>query len=243
MLNLTAVQKESQFCALMRHMITVVIASYRYGHLAAHCIESLLSQSCMPERILFVDDGAQDCAHLPLLYPDIEYVLRPHNLGTVANFQDMLSRVETEYVLFIGADNWLRSDSIELLTAHAGADIVTYDIVVTGELKAEITLRVPGQTHLHQGDLYWDRQGLHHGSMMYRTQLGKQVGYHKRFAERPNPQEDWNLWDKMQEQGASVSSIQEGLLYYRRHRENFLKYGEADYAPHLYEPAEQAERA
>jgi hypothetical protein len=151
----------------------------------------------------------------------------------------MLSRVETEYVLFIGADNWLRSDSIELLTANAGADIVTYDIVVTGELKAEITLRVPGQTQLHQGDLYWDRQGLHHGSMMYRTALGKQIGYQKRFAQRSNPQEDWNLWDKMQEQGASVSSIQEGLLYYRRHRENFLKYGAVDYAPHLQELVSQ----
>lgn len=217
----------------MRLMITVVIASYQYGHLAAHCIESLLSQTVMPERIVFVDDGAKDCAHLPLLYPDIEYVLRPHNLGTVANFQDMLSRIETEYVLFIGADNWLRSDSIELLTANAGADVVTYDIVVTGELKAEITLRVPGQTHLHQGDLYWDRQGLHHGSMMYRTALGQQIGYQKRFADRANPQEDWNLWDKMQEQGASVSSIQEGLLYYRRHRENFLKYGDADYVTNL----------
>lgn len=222
-------------------MITVVIASYQYGHLAAHCIESLLSQTTMPERILFVDDGAHDCAHLPLLYPDIEYVLRPHNLGTVANFQDMLERVDTEYVLFIGADNWLRSDSIELLTAHAGPDIVTYDIVVTGELKAEITLRVPGQTHLHQGDLYWDRQGLHHGSMMYRTALGQQIGYQKRIAERANPQEDWNLWDKMQEQGASVSSIQEGLLYYRRHRENFLKYGEADYLHILQDLESQAQ--
>jgi glycosyltransferase involved in cell wall biosynthesis len=221
-------------------MITVVIASYQYGHLAAHCIESLLSQTCMPERILFVDDGAKDCAHLPLLYPDIEFILRPHNLGTVSNFQDILMGVDTEYVLFIGADNWLRSDSIELLTAHAGADIVTYDIVVTGELKAEITLRVPGQTHVHQGDLYWDRQGLHHGSMMYRTALGKQIGYQKRFAERANPQEDWNLWDKMREQGASVSSIQEGLLYYRRHRENFLKYGVADYAPSLQVLEEQA---
>lgn len=235
----STVKKESRIYALMRLMITVVIASYRYGHLAAHCIESLLSQSCMPERILFVDDGAHDCGHLPILYPDIEYVLRPHNLGTVANFQDMLSRVETEYVLFIGADNWLRSDSIELLTANASADVVTYDIVVTGELKAEITLRVPGQTELRQGDLYWDRQGLHHGSMMYRTALGKQIGYQKRFVERSNPQEDWNLWDKMQEQGASVSSIQEGLLYYRRHRENFLKYGAVDYAPHLQELVSQ----
>jgi hypothetical protein len=28
----------------------------------------------------------------------------------------------------------------------------------------------------------------------------------------------------MQEAGATVSTISEGLLYYRRHRENFLKY-------------------
>ena len=206
-------------------MITVIIASYRYGHLAAHCIESLLSQTLSPSKILFVDDGGMDCKHLPSLYPDIEYTLRPKNLGTVHNFQDMLSRVETEYVLFIGADNWLRSDSVELLSA-ATTDIVTYDIVVTGELKEEILTRVPGQTHPHLGDLYWDRQEQHHGSMMYRTDFGQRVGYQRRFENGRHPQEDWNLWDKMLEQGATVASIKEGLLFYRRHRENFLKYGE-----------------
>jgi hypothetical protein len=30
----------------------------------------------------------------------------------------------------------------------------------------------------------------------------------------------------MLEQGATVASLKEGLLFYRRHRENFLKYGE-----------------
>lgn len=205
-------------------MITVIIASYRYGHLAAHCIESLLSQTLSPSKILFVDDGGMDCKHLPSLYPDIEYTLRPKNLGTVHNFQDMLSRVETEYVLFIGADNWLRSDSIELLST-ASTDIVTYDIVVTGELKEEILTRVPGETYPHLGDLYWDRQEQHHGSMMYRTEFGQRVGYERRF-DHGHPQEDWNLWDKMLEQGATVASLKEGLLFYRRHRENFLKYGE-----------------
>ena len=45
-------------------MLTIVIASYRYGHLAAHCIESILSQTKAPEKILFVDDGVGDCGHL-----------------------------------------------------------------------------------------------------------------------------------------------------------------------------------
>jgi len=205
-------------------MITIVIASYGYGHLAAHCIESILSQSVSPHRVLFVDDGVGDCEHLQSLYPEIEFVLRPENLGTVANFQDMLSRVETEYVMFLGADNWLRSDTIKLLSAE-NADIVTYDIVVTGELKDEILSRVPGESQEVNGDHYWCRDNKHHGSMMYRTALGKRVRYEKRFAD-PNThsQEDWRLWDMMLAAGASVSSIPEGLLYYRRHRENFLKY-------------------
>jgi glycosyltransferase involved in cell wall biosynthesis len=204
-------------------MITVVIASYQYGHLAAHCIESLLSQTIAPSRIIFADDGAFDCGHLPVLYPELEYVLRPKNLGTVDNFHDLLSRIDTEYTLFIGADNWLRSDAIELLS-KASTDIVTYDIVVTGELKEEIHDRVPGETITYQGDLYWDREGKHHGSMMYRTALAQKIGYKRRYADGVHAQEDWNLWDKMLEQGASVASLQEGLLYYRRHRENFLKY-------------------
>ena len=213
----------SSFRVLMRGMITVVIASYRYGHLAAHCIESLLSQTKPPTKILFVDDGGLDCTHLPDLYPSIDYTLRPDNLGVVINFQDMLSKVDTEYVLFIGADNWLRSDTIELLS-NASADIVTYDIVVTGELKDEILTRVPGQTLPYQGDLYWDRQEQHHGSMMYRTAFGQKIGYKKKDVDGVHPQEDWNLWDKMLEQGATVASLKEGLLFYRRHRENFLKY-------------------
>ena len=205
-------------------MITVVIASYGYGHLAAHCIESLLSQTVPPERILFVDDGANDCLHLEQLYPEIEFVHRPRNLGTVANFQDMLERVKTEYVMFVGADNWLRSDAIELLSKEK-ADIVTYDIVVTGELKDEILNRVPGESFKVNGDHYWSRKDKHHGSMMYKTNLGKRIKYEKRFTNSSaHSQEDWRLWDLMLASGASVSSISEGLLFYRRHRENFLKY-------------------
>jgi glycosyltransferase involved in cell wall biosynthesis len=202
-------------------MITIVISSYKYGHLAAHCIESILSQTKKPERILFVDDGIGDCSHLPKLYPNVEYVLRETNLGTVDNFQDMLMRVTSEYVMFLGADNWLRSDAIELLS-EAKTDIITYDIVVTGELKNEIRNRHPNEIVSYQGDIYWQRQG-HHGSMLYKTKLGQQVGY-KKLGSSKHTQEDWNMWNQMVSKGATVSYLNQGLLYYRRHKENFLKY-------------------
>jgi glycosyltransferase involved in cell wall biosynthesis len=204
-------------------VITVVIASYRYGHLAAHCIESILSQTKRPERIFFVDDAAGDCLHLPAIYPEVSYIFRPNNLGIVANFQDMLQRVDSEYTLFLGADNWLRSDAIDKLSC-ATTDIITYDIIVTGELKYEIMQRHADETTLHLGDVYWERYLKHHGSMAYRTSFGRQVGYKKFRDEVSQPEEDWYLWTEMLKKGATVQHIPEALLYYRRHRENHLKY-------------------
>lgn len=201
-------------------MITVIIASYRYGHLAAHCLESILSQTMKPEKVLFVDDGVGDCEHLPKIYSDVEYVFRDKNLGIVDNFQDMLMRSKTEYTIFLGADNWLRSDALEILSKET-TDIVTYDIMVTGELKQEIKMSYPYQVISKHGDLYWSRKNSHHGSMMYRTKLAQSVGYKKRDEHSRNTDEDWHLWEQMLYRGASVTYIPEALLYYRRHKENF----------------------
>jgi glycosyltransferase involved in cell wall biosynthesis len=204
-------------------MITVVIASYRYGHLAAHCIESVLCQTKKADRILFVDDGVGDCNHLPKLYPSIEYVMRENNLGTVANFQDMLNRVETDRCLFLGADNWLRADTLELLDKN-NTDIVTYDIVITGELSHKFSHYHKNEITPYQGDFYWSRKMVHHGSMLYNTNLAKKVGGYAINPGGVNSEEDWVLWNRMISAKASISHINEGLLYYRRHKENFIKF-------------------
>jgi glycosyltransferase involved in cell wall biosynthesis len=204
-------------------MITIVISSYYYGHLASHCIETILGQTKKPEKIIFVDDGAGDCEHLIKIYPEVEFILRKENLGVTDNFDDVLKRVTTEYVMFLGADNWLRSDSIELLS-NASTDIVTFDIFVTGELKDEILERHPKQTKRIIGDIYWRREKQHNGSMLYRTKLGQKVGYKKRQENGKYPEEDWNLWNGMIDMGATISHIDQAILFYRRHRENFLKY-------------------
>jgi len=205
-------------------MITVVISSYRYGHLAAHCIESILSQTVKPERILFVDDGVGDCTHLKDLYPEVEFVLRDTNLGTVDNFQDMLMRSNSEYTMFLGADNWLRDDTIELLTNQVKTDpttdIVMYDIFITGELKGKFAGGWSNTTRL-QGGFHWKIRNGHHGSMLYRTKLGQECGYSR--GDGKNTEEDRVLYNKMLKRKAKVSRITEPLLYYRRHKENFIK--------------------
>lgn len=199
---------------------TVVIASYKYGHLASHCIETILSQTKKFDKIFFVDDGIGDCVHLPKMYPEIEYVLRDENMGTAKNFQDMLMRVTTDRCMFLGADNWLRSDSLEILSQY-DTDIVTYDIIVTGEIKNDIFKNYNRDMVNYHGDYKWSRKNKHHGSMMYNTKLAQSCGYEHRGH---YSNEDMVLWEKMMSKGASLSYIDEGLLYYRRHKENFNKY-------------------
>jgi glycosyltransferase involved in cell wall biosynthesis len=209
----------------------IVISSYKYGHLAAHAIESVLSQSVQFDKIWFVDDGANDCNHLiPLYAGRVEFVLRNENLGTVANFNDMLQRVDTDYVLFLGADNWLRSDALhKIITEMYNKALIipkvcVYDIIVTGELKNEIYKFYSHQMYLHNGNYYWDRQGFHHGSMLYHVKTAKSLGGYANNNTSSRTDEDQNLWDKFIQNGHKAIHLKQALLYYRRHKENFNKY-------------------
>lgn len=208
----------------------IVISSYKYGHLAAHCIESVLCQTKKFDKIWFVDDGTGDCHLLLNLYDGrgIEFILRENNLGIVQNFNDMLmKKVDTNYVMFLGADNWLRPDALELLSYQMDKpvpDILTYDILVTGELRQEIHNSYSSWMHKHEGDYYWSRRMQHHGSMLYNVKLAKKVGGYAKNNTSERTDEDLNLWDKMNKEGAVVKHLAQNLLYYRRHKESFNKY-------------------
>jgi hypothetical protein len=126
--------------------------------------------------------------------------------------------------MFLGADNWLRSDALYTLSKYRD-DIITYDIMVTGELKNEISKLYPHSTEEYNGDIKWSRRDQHHGSMLYKVLKAKEVGgYEKHRPDGERTDEDNALWDKMVKAGATVKYVQGEFLYYRRHKENFNKY-------------------
>lgn len=208
----------------------IVISSYTYGHLAAHAVESILSQSTQFDKIWFVDDGFGDCKHISEMYGNrLTFVQHSSNKGIIDNFNDMLGRIDTDYVMFMGADNWLRSDALFLLKSRVFStnpepDIIVSDIIVTGELKHEIYKSYHHEMSRYEGDFFWNRKGSHHGSMLYRTSLAKKVGGYQHNRTSSRTDEDLNLWNKMLKQGAIVNHLSQPILYYRRHRENFNKY-------------------
>lgn len=184
---------------------TLCIMSYRYGHLAAQAIESALYQTEPFDRIMFFDDGVGDCDHLPDIYPEVEFILRPTNMGIVDNFNDALDRVKTERVMFLGADNWLAHNTLEKLYDMATiCDIVYYPAWLVKKGTPE----------------HW-MPGTPHGSSIYNVELAKSVGGYEASGNK-HTEEDSELFKKMIKAGAKVGTVDSHLLLYRwRHRRNF----------------------
>lgn len=183
--------------------LTVNCVSYYYGHLAAQAIESVLNQTQKPDVIRLYDDGAFDCGFLRKIYPEVEIVTNPENMGIVDNFNWMLKRTQTEKVLMLGADNWLHPQAIELML-QPEEDIVSCDAYIVGEGKYR----------------RWTLPYQPHGSAMYDVAKAKEVGGYEPSG-REHTEEDSMLFNKMMSNGATFHRVDKPLLYYRRHRKNF----------------------
>ena len=205
-------------------MITVCIMSYGYAHLAAQAIESALSQTKKPDRVLIVDDGMHDGIDEVADIYGVQDIIRPKNLGIVDNFNDILmNHVFTDKVMFLGADNYLRPDALELM--DTGADIVSSDIAIFGEQSDEFA-KVVNTNEKKDGYYIWrfkkgniGNGNYIHGSSLYNVELAKRFGY--KPSGNKHSEEDWMLWIQMLKNGATHEHIEEPLLYYRRHRRNF----------------------
>lgn len=217
--------------------ITVVIASYKYGHLAGHAIDSVFSQIWPADQIIFVDDDS--CEEYSTLqgvwdnYGNIknfDSIVRESNMGIIDNFNDILfHHVKTDYVMFLGADNWLRPDALEQMrfkVLHEGADIVSSDIALVGTEVEQF--RKGLNTSYENGYHVWKFQygdievgNFIHGSSLYNVKLAREVGGYEANPKGNHTEEDWMLWRKMIRAGATYFLVREPLLYYRRHKNNF----------------------
>lgn len=210
---------------------TCNIMSYKYGHLVAQAVDSVMSQTKKPDVIRVIDDGIGDCFHIKDLYPEVEVIKREKNLGIVANFQLALEETTTDRVLFLGADNYLRPDAFEILDRY-DEDIVSCNVCLVGTEADKFAEKV-GATDTEFGYKVWkfkkkEREAIRksnflHGSSVYDVKKAKQFGY-EAVKDCIETQEDWQLFKRMIFNGnCSYKQLDEPLLFYRRHNQNFNK--------------------
>jgi hypothetical protein len=102
--------------------LTIVLPTYNHGHYIGPALDSVFAQTRQPDRVLLLDDGSTDnTAEVIQPYlnrvPRIDYVRMPSNRGVVAMLNAGLAMTETEFVLFLAADDMLAPEAVEQLLA------------------------------------------------------------------------------------------------------------------------------
>lgn len=227
----------------LKSKISVIILNYNYGKFLTKCVESVLEQTRLADEIIIMDDCSNDDS-INILKPltekksKINYVLNNINLGTPGNCNKGLSIATGDYVMMLGADNWLDHSYLEK-TAKVLDEIPFAGIVYTYTYCCGIRANELGpNSQWFNGTLAKDNEGNNlyvwaypdfdhlkqyqdkivsgnfiHGSAMFRRKFYTD-GIRYKEVERA---EDWHFWKDIIAKGHLPWLIKEPLLYYRQH--------------------------
>ncbi len=92
--------------------ISVVIPSYNRGHLLRRAIDSVLSQSYRPKKVIVVDDGSEEALSERIHRKGVISVRLPHNYGVSKARNIGVSLSDTEWVAFLDSDDLWRRDKL-----------------------------------------------------------------------------------------------------------------------------------
>lgn len=116
---------------------TVVVICHNYGRFLREAVESVWGQTSRP-RLLVMDDASQDetpgvVAGLLAEQPDaFVYHRSDVNLGLARTRNQAAQTAETEWIVYLDADDWLADDFVEAgerwLADHRHVDALTTDM-------------------------------------------------------------------------------------------------------------------
>jgi glycosyltransferase involved in cell wall biosynthesis len=87
--------------------VSVIIPAYRSAGTICRAVDSVLSQSHLPQEILVVDDGSPDgLASVLCGYPEVVRVLRKANGGAASARNFGIEHAQGDLIAFLDADDW-----------------------------------------------------------------------------------------------------------------------------------------
>ena len=100
---------------MSKTMISVIIPTYNRAHLLPRALDSILSQSCLPNEIIVVDDGSNDdtSALMTSVYPEIAFIQQP-NIGVSCARNVGIKSASGDWIAFLDSDDEWFPEKLEV---------------------------------------------------------------------------------------------------------------------------------
>lgn len=203
--------------------VGVVVTTYNHAHFLHDALSSIASQLRVPDRTVVVDDGSTDDVEgVSRSFPVVQ-LIRQGNQGLAAARNAGLAALDTDYVLFLDADDRLEPRAIEAALAcfarapecgfvYGGHRYIDRDGAEVGE-----RYEPPGAdpyVRLLRGNFI-----AMHGTVMYRRDRLVEAGGFDRTLGRC---EDYDVYLRMAKR-YPIAGYADLVAAYRLHSENMSK--------------------
>lgn len=118
-------------------MVTILSPCYNVASFLPQYFESVLNQTYRDLQVVLIDDGSKDDTWKVMqAYASMDSrveIYHQENQGVASTRNNLLDKVEGEYVLFIDSDDWIELDMVESLVSLANeyhSDFVMCDRVI-----------------------------------------------------------------------------------------------------------------
>lgn len=185
---------------------------YNYARYLDEALQSVLSQSVIPDEIIIVDDCSTDNPKEIIdKYPQVTYIKHDKNRGLAASRNTGIRNAKSEYVFSFDADDILRPDAVKEHIRLADANtVVTCGLMAFG---AENYTARPEIANL---DILMKRNCIYSNSLFPKALWEKIGGFDESDTMRLGL-EDWLAWREMAAIGAKFVTSDYIALLWRRH--------------------------
>lgn len=192
--------------------VSVIITCYNYAEYVEEAINSVLNQTQNPLEIIVINDGSTDDS-LGVIekYKDKIKIIDKKNEGVVVAKNQGLIEAKGEWIIFLDADDVIKSDYIEKTLKFArqnNYDVVYTDMEYFGEINGVFKAKPYSFGQLLATNF------VHNSSLYKKSKLHEAGGYKVAMKDG---YEDWEINISIAKTNARFGYLQEPLLKYRQH--------------------------
>jgi glycosyltransferase involved in cell wall biosynthesis len=199
--------------------VGIVMPAFNAAATISEAVASLRAQQHRDWTLIVVDDGSTDDTAAILArivaVDDRVHLLRQPNAGEASARNAGLAALDTEWVAFLDADDWVAPTWLARLAAEAEAD-PSRDVIHCrwARVAGDGTI-VPVTYQAPSGDLFdvWAHRSAFpvHAALVRRSLVSELGGFDASLEKST----DWDLWQRIARTGTRFQAIPDLLAYYR----------------------------